>query len=266
VSAVRSGGPPTRTVLRDAGDAWLAPIDGRCSVCGSEGVFAPDEDVLALRRLVPASFVCGSCGATLKYQGQADVLLRRYASAGARSVAELVAEPAFGALAVYEPGRLGPFRRFLGVLPGYVRSQFVPGARGGAVVDGVRCEDLMALSFASGSLDLVVTTDVFEHVRLPYVAFAEVFRTLRSGGMHVFTVPCVHPLRDETIERVDVRGTDDVFLMEPVYHHGTELVYNEFGADLVARLADIGFETDVERFDLPGHAASEQLTFCSSKP
>ena len=124
----------------------------------------------------------------------------------------------------------------------------------------------MALSFVSGAFDLVVTTDVFEHVRHPYVAFAEVFRVLRRGGVHVFTVPGSYPLPQHTVERVDVRSEQDVFILEPVYHHGTELVYNDFGADFTERLAEIGFETEVTCFDLPNHSASTQLTFSSRKP
>ena len=76
----------------------------------------------------------------------------------------------------------------------------------------------------------------------------------------------MYPLQKQTVERVDVRGEEDVFVLEPVYHHGTDLVYNEFGEDLVQRLADLGFETSITRFDLADHAASEQLTFCSRKP
>lgn len=247
-------------------NSWLSAFEGTCSVCGIDGVFEADDLVRSLRRLVPASYACPTCGGTLKYQGQADVLLRNYAAEGARALAELVHELGFGGLEVYEPGRLGPFRQFLAELPGYVRSMYLPGVDGGEVVDGVRCENLMALSFASGGLDLVITTDVLEHVRHPYVALAEIFRVLRSGGIHVFTVPCVHPLAQHTVERVDVRGEEDVFILEPVYHHGTDLVYNEFGQDLVQRLAEIGFETEVVRFDLADHAASEQLTFCSHKP
>ena len=210
---------------------------------------------------VAGSYECGTCGGVLKYQGQADALLRRYATEGAGSVAELVHESAFRALNVYEPGGVGPFRQFFANLPGYVQSVYRPESEGG---DGVRCEDLMALSFANDEFDLVITTDVFEHVRHPYVAFAEIFRVLRRGGNHVFTVPGVYPLPEQTRQRVHVNGEADVFILEPVYH-GTHLVYNDFGEDLTRRLTDIGFETKIERFELPGDPASKQLTFCSHK-
>jgi SAM-dependent methyltransferase len=219
----------------------MSAFEGTCSICGRDGVFEPGELLRTFKRAVAGGYPCPSCGGILKYQGQADVLLHRYAREGSRSLAELVHEPTFRTLDVWEPGRRGPFREVLDELPGYVRSMYHPGLEGGTVIDGIRHENLMALSFLSDSLDVVITTDVFEHVRHPYVGFAEVFRVLRRGGLHVFTVPGTHPLRRETVERVDVSGDDDVFLLEPIYHDGTDLVYNDFGEDLIARLDGIGF-------------------------
>jgi hypothetical protein len=241
-------------------------FEGTCSVCGSDEVFEPGELLRTFKRAVAGGYPCPSCGGTLKYQGQADVLLHRYTRDGSRSLAELVHEPTFRGLDVWEPGRRGPFREILDELPGYVRSMYSPGLEGGTVIDGVRHENLMALSFPSDSLDVVITTDVFEHVRHPYVGFAEIFRVLRRGGVHVFTVPGTYPLRSESVERVDVSGDDDVFLLDPIYHDRTDLVYNEFGEDLIPRLDEIGFRTELRRFALPSHRASRQLTFSSLKP
>jgi len=39
------------------------------------------------------------------------------------------------------------------------------------------------------SFDLVITLDVFEHVLRPAKAFAEIARTLKPGGAHIYTVP-----------------------------------------------------------------------------
>jgi ubiquinone/menaquinone biosynthesis C-methylase UbiE len=45
------------------------------------------------------------------------------------------------------------------------------------------------LPFASGSFDLVTANVVVEHLKYPSLAFAEVFRVLRSGGAFVFRTP-----------------------------------------------------------------------------
>lgn len=229
-----------------------------CWVCGNTGTFERGT------RRVLGGFVCPSCGAILRYQGLARALVRCYSSDGARSLAELVEEPAFRALRIYEPGDKGVLQRFLRTVPVHVRSSYFPDVEPGAHVNGVRCEDLMALTFPAGEFDLVITHDVMEHVRRPRAAFAEIHRVLRPGGRHVFTIPVRYPMAPKTIARVDVSGDEDIFLVKPAYHD-EHLVYNDFGADLVELLDDIGFDTDVVRFESPDEEASTQLTFCSRR-
>ena len=229
-----------------------------CWVCGHTGTFERGA------KRVLGGFVCPNCRAILRYQGQARALVRCYSRDGARSLAELVEEPAFRALRIYEPGDKGVLQRFLRTVPVHVRTSYVPDVEPGAHVNGVRCEDLMALTFPAGEFDLVITSDVMEHVRRPRAAFAEIHRVLRPGGRHVFTIPVRHPLPPKTITRVDVLGDEDVFLAKPAYHD-EHLVYNDFGADLLELLDDIGFDTEVVRFESPDEEASTQLTFCSRR-
>ena len=121
------------------------------------------------------------------------------------------------------------FRR----LPNYVTSAYWPDVEPGEERDGTRCEDLMAVTFTDErSFDLVVTSDIFEHVREPYVGFAEVHRVLRrGGGRHIFSLPVQAPMRCEQRSSVfDTSGDKDIFPVEPLYHHsGQHLVYNDFG-------------------------------------
>jgi SAM-dependent methyltransferase len=71
----------------------------------------------------------------------------------------------------------------------YTGSQFFSDVPRGQSKDGQRSEDLEALTFPDESFDLVITQDVFEHVLRPAKAFAEIARTLKPGGAHVYTVP-----------------------------------------------------------------------------
>jgi SAM-dependent methyltransferase len=244
---------------------YTGPTDayeGDCPVCGERAEFTRD------RLGIAESFHCNSCRASLRYQGQARAILRAFARRGAKSIAELVEEPEFRRLRIFEPGSLGPLRRYLRRLECYERSEYAPDASPGERRDGVRCEDLMRLSFEPESFDLVITSDIFEHVRHPYRAFAEVHRVLRAGGMHIFTVPCYWPMRASTIARVDVSGAEDVLLMEPAYHgrNGEHLVYNDFGLDMLDRLEATGFVTDVTLFASASETTSRQATFCSVRP
>jgi hypothetical protein len=248
---------------RPAVDVGDDCYDGTCSVCGSHQVFV--RRASALRE----GYRCVSCRASLRYRAQADAILRRYAAHGASSLAELVDEPGFGGLAVWEPGVLGPFRPHLRRLPGYVESDYWPDVPPGGERDGVRCEDLMALTFPASAFDLVLTSDIFEHVRRPAVAFAEVHRVLRPGGRHIFSIPIQEPWQATTVARVDTSGDEDVLLCEARYHLGPKktqhLVYNDFGRDLLDVLDGVGFDTEVQRFEAPSAEASRALTLCSTK-
>jgi SAM-dependent methyltransferase len=127
----------------------------------------------------------------------------------------------------------------------------------------------MSLTFADDSFDVVVTSDIFEHIRHPMVGFAEVRRVLRPGGLHVFSIPSQLPLRSRTLIRVDTSGDEDVMLLDPAYHLGPgnsrHLVYNEFGRDLIDQLGDLGLPTELVRFDVPDTEASRLVTWVSMK-
>ena len=269
VSSLSTSATPAHPATPSAAEAPPAPaaeddaFDGRCNVCGERQRF--ERRNASLRE----GYRCQRCRASLRYRGQADAILRTYARHGAATIAELVTEPEFASLALWEPGVLGPLREHLTALPGYVMSDYWPDVAPGDERDGVRCEDLMALTFAPGSFDLVVSSDIFEHVRKPFVGFAEVHRVLRPGGRHIFSIPIQEPWRAVTVERVDVSGDEDVHLTEPRYHLGPgnsqHLVYNDFGRDLVERLQEVGFDTEVIRFEAPSAEASRLLTLCSTK-
>jgi SAM-dependent methyltransferase len=236
---------------------------GICNVCGESQTFARRNTSLR------EGYRCQNCKASLRYRGQADALLRKYSEKGALSISDLVEEPHFAELRFWEPGVLGPFRTYFTRLPNYVTTDYLPGVKPGDEQDGTRCEDIMALTFPNESFDLIVTSDIFEHVRHPLVGFAEIHRVLRPGGRHIFSIPVQAPMATRTVERVDTSGPEDVHILEPRYHLGPgnsqHLVYNDFGSDLVDRLGEIGLETEVIAFEAPNPEASRLLTFCSLK-
>lgn len=60
---------------------------------------------------------------------------------------------------------------------------------GSARNDGAVCQDITSLTFGDASFDLIVSSDVLEHVPRLDLAFRETARVLRPGGAHLFTVP-----------------------------------------------------------------------------
>ncbi len=235
-------------------------FDGECAVCGRRGVFFFDQNPTR------ESYLCPECGASLRYQGQARAIVNRY-SRGARTLGELVKEPDFRTLRIWEPGELGPFRPLFGHLTLYTQSAFWPDVAPGETRNGLRCEDLTSTTFPDASFDLIVTSDIFEHVRKPDLGFGEIHRILKPDGWHIFSIPTTQPIPAVTTPRVDVVGDDgseDVQLLEARYHRG-HLVYNDFGADMVMQLAAMGLPTTAEQFVSPSDNASRLLTFCSQK-
>jgi SAM-dependent methyltransferase len=114
-------------------------------------------------------------------------------------------------------------------------AHFFPEVPGGACQNGVRCENLEALTFPAEQFDLVVTQDVLEHVLSPEKGFREIERVLKPGGAHIFTVP--YNRCGKTIVRaVEAPGGRKDF-KEPQYHGNPvdpagSLVTVDWGYDL----------------------------------
>ena len=146
----------------------------------------------------------------------------------------------------YEMSSRGALVRFLrGSVGSLTLSELFPDVPVGQTRDGIRCEDVQALTFADASFDLCTSTDVFEHVADDAAGFSEVLRVLRAGGKLIFTVP----LSDEpaTVERARLRNGELQHLLPPEYHddrlrgEGRVLAFRNYGRDIVERLQAAGF-------------------------
>lgn len=230
-----------------------------CGLCGHAGEYVRREGAPTRE-----NHHCETCGASLRYRLQASAITASYGRPGL-AFAKLAEEDFFRGLVIYEPGIIGPFRSLLQDLPGYFNSYFWPDVAPGDEHEGVRCEDLRDLTLSDAAVDLVISSDIFEHVRGPIPAFGEIFRVLRPGGRHIFTVPLGWPLPGTTNVRVDYSGPEDRFLVPPVYHGSPvdprgSLVYTDFGMDLPEHLRELGFDT------VTHHGYRNAITFESRKP
>lgn len=133
----------------------------------------------------------------------------------------------------------------------YMSSEFLgPDVTPGAIVDGIRNENVQRLSFQDDTFDLIISTEVFEHVPHPYQGHTELYRVLKPGGAHIFTVPFIPSnLEDLKYASVDNHGRI-VHHLSPLYHHDKlrpegVLVYNVFGQSMVDDLCALGFHVDV---------------------
>ena len=149
---------------------------------------------------------------------------------------------------IYDMAADNVFSRYLRSYGNYRSSDFFPEIPAGQLIrENLFCQNVEQLTFTNESFDLVVSEDVFEHVRDYKKGFHEVARVLKPGGHHIFTVPCYFDKK--TLIRVDTTGTQDVYLMPPEYHgdavRGQILAYRTFGLDIFDDLSECGFNTEL---------------------
>ena len=231
-----------------------------CALCGLEQTFA------RCSRAVRESYRCKSCQASLREREQAKAIILTYADVPCLTFKKLVPTPKFRELKIYEPGTIGPFRKFLKCSPNYVQSHFSPDV----VDNSIRFQDLQRLDFADQSFDLIITSDIMEHVRKPEVAFREIYRVLKPGSFHIFTVPLKTSSALKTVSRMDVSGEEDIPILPPHFHGATNgrksLVYTDFGQDLATSLEELNFLVKFLSPKTSSDTVNKIITIISRKP
>src|SRR5262249_11922019 len=110
----------------------------------------------------------------------------------------------------------------------------------------VRHESLERLSYPDAHFDLLIHSDVLEHVPEPTLALAEAHRVLAPGGTMLMTVP-FFASRDENFRRAIRREDGTVqHLVEPEMHGDPlnpegVLAYHHFGWQLLDEIRMAGF-------------------------
>lgn len=155
----------------------------------------------------------------------------------------------------------------------YSTSQYFNGVAPGSLVEGVRCENLEALTFEDKSFDLFITQDVFEHIFNPDLAAREIMRVLKPGGAHIFTAP-KHKNLSASYRRARLTGSEIEHIHEPAYHgnpigDGRVLVTWDYGDDfecLVNYWSDATTTTYITRDRALGLDGEYLEVFVTRKP
>ena len=208
---------------------------GRCNVCGHPTAFVCDEPSDRwIRR-------CLWCRSTPKYRAIVQAVEDQL---GAR-LADFLEVPGH---ALYELTTTSPICRVHHHRPNYTCSSYFSDRPFGVELrERVWNADVQALPFADQSFDLVVSSETFEHVPDPWLGFSEIYRVLRPGGVHAFTIP-YRPDR-ATTARARREAGQVVHLLPPEYHQDPHnqtdsLVFTDFGGDLLDRLCASGWEAE----------------------
>ena len=222
-------------------------IAGTCTICGAKVEF------LAFTENMRETGHCPRCGSSNR-QRQMAWMLRGELGMSFSGKLSLPRD-----IAVYNTEANGPIHALLKTHPLYQCSEYWGDkAEYGDTVDGVRNEDLQALSFTDASFDVVLSSDVLEHMPDPYLAHREIHRVLKPGGRHVFTVPygatmLLDDVRATLVDGKIVHHAEALYHGDPVRPEEGILVWTIFGLEMLVRLKQIGFDTQWFRLQEPAH-------------
>jgi SAM-dependent methyltransferase len=192
---------------------------------------------------------CLRCKCNLRSRHYAKTLVAHFnAKLGTRatSLAELCAAREMSSLAVAEINGAGRLHPILSQLPGLIYSEYR------SPDPTIRSEDLNALSYADDQFDLVLTSDTLEHIPDVERALREIYRVLKPGGTHIFTIPVVWDR--STLCRARLTDTGELVHVLPPSYHGEAsaqstdlLVFWEFGSDVQELVRASGCSLQVEK-------------------
>jgi SAM-dependent methyltransferase len=241
---------------------------GFCPVCGNLA------RIIDWRDNFRETGFCAMCGSSNRKRQIAYVLcgsLSEWRGSMFRSIPKNLTKMK---LWIYNTEASGSLHSCLSKIPRYVCSEYLGSDHAsGEVVDGIRHEDLTKLSFPNSTLDVVVSSDVLEHVTLPYRAHSEIFRVLKPGGRHIFTAPFLQTMYNDELFAEPTPNGGTRLLKNPIYHLDPRcpqgvLVYTYFSLEMVSKLGAIGFRTHMYRLYHPslGILGNNGIVFEAMKP
>lgn len=189
------------------------------------------------------SFHCPRCGLNSRQRLAADVLrdVLRAPLAGATSRRSIYLHEQLTAMYQWVCSTFAPQHEIVG--SEWLGAEVTPGS-----VDerGIRHEDIHAHSFEDERFDVVLSTDVLEHVWDIDQAMRETCRILRPGGTLIATVPWNYGA-PETVQVARLADGQVEYLDRPEIHGNPtdpeqgSLVFYRYGWDLLDRIRAAGF-------------------------
>jgi SAM-dependent methyltransferase len=145
--------------------------------------------------------------------------------------------------------------------------------KSGTIRNGLRHEDVTALSFADDSLAHILSFDVFEHVPDYLAGFAECYRTLKPGGRLLWSVPMARGQFNNIIRAQLTPDGAIEHLLKPEYHGDPVvsegiLCFYHFGWEMLEQVRELGFSSvfaAVFWSDEYGYLGEESIFFIAEK-
>jgi Methyltransferase domain len=228
-------------------------VAGVCNICGATGQFADRTHGTNPRETLN----CPRCGSSSRDRKLIHVL-----GLALGQKPPLRDWPVNRNFRIFETGGYRGHPTFLEKKFDYYNTKYDP-EKIAAGADSRRWADVQKLPYAPDFFDCILSSDVFEHVRLDDRGFRELFRVLKPGGTFVLQAPYDHEVKTHVLVQPD--GDEDHFLEPPQYHAEHTLVYRIYGYDLLDRLQQYGFSVSRLYMAVPKYVISVQNTFLLRK-
>lgn len=217
-------------------------MHANCNICGHRAKFLNQEGG-------KEGWHCSNCSASSRHR-LVMYVLGKLLGLSDRPAYEW---PENKKLKIFEPCPRGPQVPILRDKFNYYEPEFdLEKIQKGA--DPRKYSNIEALAFQDEFFDIVIASEVFEHVRHDQKGFQEIYRTLKPGCTFIFTSPYDHQ-REKTLVRVKVEGDKDIPLLEKRYAGGggATLDYREYGRDVLEMLQKTGFSVAYFEAAIPQH-------------
>ena len=240
---------------------WKFGSAGYCQSCNRRGIFLFSTELAQWLKDTTAQWklsnefkksllerenhMCCYCDARFRMRAHAEAVLKLLNMPDTSAlIRKLKEERRF---LIYETAAYNVFRsKKMTRISNYMISEYFEGMPFGVNVNNIRNENIEQLTFPDNTFDVLITSDVLEHVSDLEKALSEIKRVLKSGGFHVFTIPVDNVLQ-KTRERARIVNGKIDHLMEPVMHGDSIrpegiLAFRDFGGDVLSYLSRPGLE------------------------
>jgi hypothetical protein len=184
---------------------YLLEISGFCPICEDSATFVADDPWLR------DSLRCTTCpnGSIPRERALAYVLNREFPKWRRKVIHECA------------PVSRGISLKLAREARNYVQTNLFHDEPLGAIVNGVRNENIEQTTFENEVFDLVVSLDVTEHVMRPREMFQDIYRTLKFGGAYISTFPIQKWRVEASAQRAKLDENGNIqFLAKPPEYHG----------------------------------------------
>jgi len=117
----------------------------------------------------------------------------------------------------------------------------------GQIINNIRHEDAMNLSFENNSFDVIVSNDIYEHIPNIERTLSEAYRILKNSGKLLISIP-FHIKSMKTTKRATIVDEKIEHQFPPIYHGNPvakkegSLVFYDYGWDFLDLIKTAGFD------------------------